>query len=181
MDPSQLIAKYYKDLPKAHAIIKEHSRAVAGKAVNVARIAGLPDEEILFIEESALLHDIGILFTDAEELGCHGHLPYISHGYKGHDLLVREGFPKHALVCERHTGTGLTLSDIDNQKLDIPRRPMEPVSIAEKIICYCDKFFSKEPGFLTVEKSVGEVIARIGAYGKDKELIFIEWHNQFGK
>lgn len=181
MDPYFLIDKYYADLPTALLILREHSKAVSDKAVGVGRHLNLPDDEIRFIEESAVLHDIGIFFTDAPDLGCYGRLPYVSHGYKGHDLLLEEGLPKHALVCERHTGTGLTLSDIDRQKLDLPRRQMEPVSLAEKIICYCDKFFSKEPGHLSEEKGFEEVINRIAVYGNDKALIFNKWHSLFRK
>ena len=35
----------------------------------------------------------------------------------GAEILRAEGFPQHALVCERHTGAGLSLEDIIAQQL----------------------------------------------------------------
>jgi len=53
-----------------------------------------------FIEEAALLHDIGIFNTNLPKIGCYGRHPYISHGYLGRELLENEGLAAHALVCE---------------------------------------------------------------------------------
>jgi uncharacterized protein len=83
------------------------------------------------------------------------------------------------LVCERHTGTGLTIEDIDNQKLPIPRRMMVPLSLPEKIIAYSDKFFSKSPGQLTREKTFEKVLSSMRHFGPDKEAVFAEWHKEF--
>ena len=66
--------------------------------------------------------------------------PYICHGYLGAELVRKEGFPKHALVCERHTGAGLSLQNIIQQDLPVPHREMTPVSLEEQIICFADKF-----------------------------------------
>ena len=44
--------------------------------------------------------------------GCYGDKDYICHGYLGRALLEKEGLPAHALVCERHVGVGLSISDI---------------------------------------------------------------------
>lgn len=59
----------------------------------------------------------------------------------------KEGFPRHALVCERHTGAGISLQSIIDQQLPVPHRDMVPVSLEEQVICFADKFFSKtHPG-----------------------------------
>ena len=60
-----------------------------------------------------MLHDIGIFLTHAPQIGCHGDKPYICHGYLGRELLEKEGFPRHAIVCETHVGVGLTIADIE--------------------------------------------------------------------
>ena len=65
-------------------------------------------------------------------------------------------FPRHALVCERHTGAGLSLKDIMDQKLPVPPREMLPVSMEEQVICFADKFFSKT--HLDREKTVGGLV-----------------------
>ena len=90
-----------------------------------------------------MLHDIGIIYCDAPKIYCNGTHKYIEHGYLGAELLRREGFPKHALVAERHTGTGITIEQIEREELPIPERDYCPQSLEEKIICYADKFYSK--------------------------------------
>jgi uncharacterized protein len=179
MDPLLIISKYYQPESLSFRILCTHSFAVAGKAVKIALQLGYSDSQVQFIREATMLHDIGIFYTSAPEIGCHGELPYISHGYKGYQLLVSEGLPKHALVCERHTGTGLGLKDIDRLGGLLPRRIMEPVSEEEKLIAYCDKFFSKDPARLEEEMSYSEVIRNIGRFGEEKIRIFEEWHHRF--
>ena len=53
-----------------------------------------------------------------------GRASYICHGVEGRRMLEAEGLPRHALVCERHTGAGLTVDDIISQRLPLPLRDM---------------------------------------------------------
>ena len=101
MDPLQLIDKYYRKGSQVRYLLIEHSKMVTQKALAIAgRVAHLrPDTD--FIEKAAMLHDIGILFTNAPEIGCDGDKPYVCHGYLGRELLGKEGLPECALVCER--------------------------------------------------------------------------------
>ena len=180
IDPYAIINNHYRGFEKARDILIEHSEAVATKAIKIARRQGLSDDEIQFIKEASLLHDIGMYLCNAPSIGCYGKAPYICHGFMGHDLLATEGWPIHALVCERHTGTGLSLEDIRQQNLPIPMRPMEPLSLPEKIITYADKFFSKNPGKLGQEQDVNTVRAKLLKHGKEKLAIFDGWHKIFG-
>ena len=59
------------------------------------------------------------------------------------DYFDEMGLYRHALVCERHTGAGLSITDIEKQNLPLPHRDLLPLSLEEKIVCYADKFFSK--------------------------------------
>ncbi|MBQ6748057.1 MAG: HDIG domain-containing protein, partial [Paludibacteraceae bacterium] len=103
-DYSALIDKYYAAFPELRYILLTHSRQVADRALQVLdrhpewEEQGLADRR--FVEEAAMLHDIGIIFCDAPKIHCHGSHKYIEHGYLGAELLRREGFPKHALVAE---------------------------------------------------------------------------------
>jgi uncharacterized protein len=179
MDPIRLITKYYQPDSLPYHILISHSQAVAQKAINTAIQLNLSATDIEFIEEAALLHDIGILYTSARDIGCLGDLPYICHGYMGHNLLLAEGLPKHALVCERHTGTGLSLRDLEQFKGLLPWRPMEPVSVEEKIIAYCDKFYSKDPDHTGDEMTYEAVLDSLSRFGQQKVNRFKEWHCQF--
>jgi uncharacterized protein len=136
--------------------------------------------DLKFIEEAAMLHDIGIFLTDQPEIGCHGDKPYVCHGYLGREILEREGFPKHGLVCERHIGIGISLKDIDEKNLPLPRRDMVPVSIEEQIICFADKFFSKNPDFLLKEKPLEKIRSYISKFGEEKLSLFDRWLEIFG-
>ena len=88
-----------------------------------------------------MLHDIGIGQCDAPGIHCHGTHLYIEHGYLGAELLRAEGLPRHALVCERHTGMGLSREMIEERGWPLPCRDMRPVTLEEKLVCYADKFF----------------------------------------
>ncbi len=168
IDPLAIISKYYDPGSVSNMILVEHGRAVAAKALDIARRLAYLKPDMEFIEEAALLHDIGIFMTNAPEIGCYGDEDYICHGFLGRDLLEKEGLPVHALVCERHVGVGLTVRDIDRLFPMLPRRDMQPVSTEEKIICYADKFFSKRPDVLHMEKPIEAVRLVINRYGAEK-------------
>jgi uncharacterized protein len=157
MDPFRLIEKFYPAGTESHRILLRHSIRVAGKAGEIAGRLAVEGVDVDFVHEAALLHDIGMLFTDAPEIGCHGSLPYLCHGYKGRELLESEGLPRHALVCDRHIGIGLSASEIVTQKLPLPVRDMLPLTVEERIVTYADLFFSKNPTENDCERSVEKV------------------------
>lgn len=126
-----------------------------------------------------MLHDIGIFRCNAPDICCTGPLPYICHGVEGRKILEAEGLPRHALVCERHTGAGLTVADIESQHLPLPRRDMTPQSLEEKLICYADKFFSKS-GDITAEKPLDKVRRSMERHGRDTLERFDRLHELFG-
>lgn len=179
MDPLRLIEKYYPAGTEAHRILLRHSVRVAAKAREIARRQAAEGVDIDFVYESALLHDIGMLYTDAPEIGCHGTLPYLCHGYKGRELLAREGLPRHALVCERHIGVGLSAGEIEAQGLPLPVRDMLPLSAEERIVTYADLFFSKKPTENDGERSVESVRRTLARYGEEKVAVFDLWHARF--
>ncbi len=177
MPAIELIDKYYPQPDELRHILLAHSRSVAEKALWIAdKHPELPlDKEFLY--EAAMLHDIGIFLTDADTIHCFGTKPYICHGYLGADLLRAEGYPKHALVCERHTGAGLSLAAIIAQDLPVPHRDMVPVSLEEQVVCFADKFFSKT--HLEREKSVEKARKSLSRYGEEGVRRFDGWCQQF--
>ena len=160
-------------------ILMTHGKMVAGKALEVCGHLQVSDEVRRLVLEAAYLHDIGVCRTVAPDIGCHGAEPYIRHGVLGRELLEAEGLLQHALICERHTGVGITVADIDRQHLPLPRRDMCPHSVAERIICFSDLFFSKHPQRLEHEKSVEKVRRGLASFGNDKVAIFDAWLGEF--
>ncbi|BCR04629.1 HD family phosphohydrolase [Desulfuromonas versatilis] len=179
MNPLALLEKYYPPGSQGHAILLEHSLAVAAKAEAIARRLGPQLVDADFVREAALLHDIGICYTSAPELGCNGALPYLAHGYKGRELLEAEGLPRHALVCERHIGVGLTAEEITSQELPVPPRDMLPLSVEEQIVTYADLFFSKDPAAGHRERQAERVRESLARFGAEKVAVFDGWHRRF--
>jgi uncharacterized protein len=56
---------------------------------------------------------------------------------------------------------------------------MIPVSIEEQLICYADKFFSKNGNGRSAEKSLPEIIDKLRRYGSDKVQHFESWVEKF--
>ena len=177
MNPTEIIQKYYSVESDAYKILVQHSRSVADKAVLIGRAHPEWQLDLQFVEEAAMLHDIGAFLCYAPEIGCHGTAHYICHGYLGADLLRKEGFLRHALVCERHTGTGLTLEMIERQNLPVPHRDMRPQSMEEQLICFADKFYSKTKP--DEEKPVEKIRKSMAKYGEASILQFDNWYKHF--
>lgn len=152
---------------------------VAKKALEVARRVPELDPDLKFIEEAAMLHDIGIFLVNSPHIECFGDHPYIAHGVLGREILEKEGLPKHALVCERHLGVGLSVEDIRNQNLDLPKRDMIPLSIEEEIVAFSDNFFGKIKGQLEEERSPDQIREVLGKFGERKVIKFDEWMKKF--
>ena len=124
-----------------------------------------------------MLHDIGIIKTDAPGIKCFGTEPYICHGILGAEMLRQEGLPRHARVCERHTGAGLSLNEIVSQNLPLPHQDFLPETLEEQVICYADKFFSKT--HLDREKSVEKAEKSIAKFGEEGLARFKQWEKMF--
>lgn len=174
----RIINKYYGEDGALRHILIVHSQSVAQKALQIVSLHPELNLDRQFVEEAAMLHDIGIIKTDAPGIECHGKEPYIRHGLLGAEMLRAEGMPRHARVCERHTGAGLSLEDIVSQNLPLPHQDFLPETLEEKLICYADKFFSKT--HLDREKSVEKAEKSIAKFGDSGFARFREWEKIFG-
>jgi len=177
MDALSLLKQYMDSNTELFETVYLHSRHVMLKALNLAEKHPEISLDKAFIEEAALLHDIGVYRTNAPEIHCLGEAPYICHGYLGREILEKEGLPLHGLVCERHTGTGLYLTEILAKNLPLPHRDLAPVSLEEQIICFADKFYSKSQ--LNTEFTVDEVRRKLAKYGPEGVVRFDRWCEMF--
>lgn len=179
MNCLDIIGKYYDRNAMAYEILICHGKYVAKKALDAAKNVSHLNPDLDFIRDAAMLHDIGIFLTNTPKLGCTGRHPYICHGYLGRNILEKKGMTKFALVCERHVGVGITPEDIRQYHLPLPERNMAPVSIEEQIICYADKFFSKNSNPGSKEKSAEDIKLVLEQYGHDKVAKFQSWIDMF--
>ena len=179
MDPRQLLQLFYKPGCKAYQVLVRHGEQVARKALAIADHVSAMTPDRTFISEAAMLHDIGIFLTAAPTIGCTGSQPYIRHGILGREILEQCGLAQHALVCERHVGVGLTAADIRQYNLPLPERDMLPVTLEEQIVCYADKFYSKNGSDRATGKNIAAVLNSLEPYGPEKVQRFKAWIDRF--
>lgn len=175
-----LIRKYYREGEPAFEYYYSHVKAVADLAVAIAGQNPGLNANTETIWQMAMVHDIGIRFTRAPEIGCHGHLPYLAHGYKGREIMEAEGFAAIAPICERHIGVGISCEEVISQNLPLPERDMLPVTIEEEIVCYADKFFSKTAENPTQPKPLAKIRKGLQKYGDRKMVVFDRMVEKFG-
>lgn len=177
MNPIDIIDKYYNEQKELRNILVTHSEQVANRALKIIDNKPQLGIDRNFIYEAAMLHDIGIFLCDAPNIFCFGTHHYIEHGYLGAEILRKEGLPQHALIAERHTGTGITMEQIEMEDLPIPVGNYVPVSIEEELICYADKFYSKS--HINEELSLSTVRSNLWRYGFESVQRFDNWHKKF--
>jgi len=178
LDTNIMLKKYFDG--ESLELVVAHGRSVGNLALDIGHSLELADDELIFLEEAAMLHDIGVCRVHAPGIGMYGSSHYIAHGILGRAILEEEGLPRHALVCERHIGVGLSKADIVSQGLPLPIRDMTPQVLTEEIICFSDLFFSKTPGKLSHRKSVQRVREKLAGFGEGKVQIFDAWLVRFG-
>jgi uncharacterized protein len=180
VDYFALINKYYQPGTLTYKIFVVHAVLVTKKALEVARRVGVEAEGLEFIEEAAMLHDIGVVKVASEKMGCSGEAPYIAHGVCGREILLAEGLTRHAQVAARHVGVGLTKEEITARALPLPEEDLVPETLEEEIITYADMFFSKRAETLWQEESVAEIEAELVKFGQEQVRKFQDWHSKFG-
>lgn len=163
MNYQSIIDQYYAEDDQLRRLLLFHSRQVADRSLAICRQHPELPLDQQFVEEAAMLHDIGIRWCHAPSIFCMGESPYIEHGQIGGRLLRQLGFERHARVCERHTGTGLP--------------GFEPETLEEQLVCYADKFYSKShpERVLTVDQAA-QSLERFGHEGVEK---FLAWAKMF--
>lgn len=171
MNPFAILHRYFDPASDLYLSLVVHSVLVARKARRIAEeyLRRHPEASIdlEFLTEAALLHDIGIQDCHHPKILAVGTQPYVRHGVIGREILEAEGLPRHALVCERHTGAGITREEVIRLDLPIPPRDYLPLSLEEKIICVADKFFSKRPGKLWRKEKPEKIEKSLARHGAD--------------
>ncbi|MBI1183823.1 HDIG domain-containing protein [bacterium] len=176
-----IIEKYINPGSKAFRIYTIHVTNVTRLALHIAQRQGLTPTQLQFIEEAAMLHDIGIVKTKTPEIGCYGDQPYLRHLTAGKKILKKEGLPLHARVAANHVGVGgLSKEDIVKQKLPLPAKDILCETIEERIISYADLFYTKNPKNLWRKKTFDEIVTKLDRRPEHQER-FKEWYIEFGE
>ena len=132
MNPEALLKKYASDDIGYKAVLK-HSTIVTKVALRIAK--GIKGVDLDFIEKAAMLHDIGRFKAPPWANS-------VEHGVLGAEIMLKEGYPKIAKVCEGHLGGGIPAHVA--KSLGLPERDMIPETVEEKIVCYADKLVQND-------------------------------------
>jgi len=178
IDYFAVIHKYISPASNLYRVYIPHASLVTAKALSIATRLKLSTEQLRFIEEASMLHDIGVVDVEPYAEASKAR-PYLCHATIGRAILEREGLARHALVAERHVGVGISREEILERQLPLPPRDMLAESLEERIICWADLFFSKSTHMLWNEKSVDEVRKSVARYGERQLDVFSRWLEEF--
>ncbi len=181
VDYFAVIHKYIPPDSLAYRSYLPHVSAVTYRALEVARRLGLSAEQRHFIEEAAMLHDLGVICVDHPELGFYGQEPYVRHMIEGRRILEEEGLPRHAEIAGNHVGLGITVEEIREQGLPLPPEDLLPESLEAQVISWADLFFTKVPGRLWTPRTPEEVREHVQEYGERAVRTFELWRARFGE
>lgn len=165
MDYNRILNKYYIPNSPLYELLVAHSRQVADFALAIINSKQLSGVDRDLTETAAMLHDIGIIHTNAPSILCYGTENYMRHGIIGANMLRSEGaeWEPIARVCETHIGAGLTAAEIEEQNLPLPHRDFLPITVEERLVCYADNFFSKS--HIAPPISIDTLRAKMQRYG----------------
>ena len=135
------ILKKYSTTEKDFEIILNHGFMVLRKSIEIINKKKLYNKiDFDLIVSGCLLHDVGAF----EFMNMHKfQVDYLRHGVIGGEILRKEGLDREALIAERHIGSGLSKEYIMQNHLSLPQKDFLPLTLEQKIICYADKFHSK--------------------------------------
>ena len=135
--------------------------------------------DVDLVRAGTLLHDIGV-YRLYDATGRLDQDNYIRHGVLGHALLRDLGFPDLVgRFCSRHTGVGLTRTDVLRQRLPLRAGDYTADTAEEQLVMYADKFHSKTtpPTFVTA----ASYAAGVRRFGQDKVARFAALVDKFGE
>ena len=174
----EIIGKYYPSDDNLRRLLLHHSRQVAERVEKIVERHPEWNLDRSFLEDAAMLHDVGIFRCDAPGIHCHGKAPYLHHGILGAEILrheaesadaaLRPRYEQLARVCERHTGTGLTAEQLEMLDIHVASPDLMPETLEEQIVCYADKFYSKSHP--ERERSIEQTIKSLRRFGEDGVL-----------
>ena len=178
IDVREIIDKYYPVENELKDIFMAHACKVTELALDFANRHPELNLDMQFIEEAAMLHDLGIFLTDAPRIHCYGKAQYLCHGYLGAELLRSLGHERHARVCERHTGTGLRKEQVVENGWALPEMDFLPETLEEQLICFADKFYSKTK-YLHTSRTLEQVIESMSRISEESAEKIKLWATMF--
>ena len=143
MNPIDIIKKYYPSSSEAYHILVTHSRSVADKALEIARKHPELNLDLAFIEEAAMLHDIGKIKTPTAILEKAGRLTSQErsvmelHVVHTREIIKNTVLPEVLEIAARHheklDGSGYP-QGLNAADLTLPQRILAVADIASALV-----------------------------------------------
>jgi uncharacterized protein len=160
-------------------VFMTHGSLVARMALGAAARLDRHDPDYQLVFEGSLIHDIGSYLTFAPGIDCFGSRSYLWHGVLGAELMRAHSLERHARICERHIGAGITRDDIREKRLGLPPCDYLPESLEEELVCWADKFYSKSAGRVGARNPLERIVKGLERHSPEHAARFLEWHRRF--
>lgn len=136
---------------------------------------GTVDTDLL--RDAALLHDIGTYVFFNSEAEIKGSDLYPLHAILGAKIIADEGLDKKiAKLVETHILLGVSKQEILDHPWPLPARDYIPDTIEGELLCYADRFHSKQPKFNSYETFSARMKERFPIQAERFEA----WTKRFG-
>jgi uncharacterized protein len=124
------------------------------------------------LEVACLLHDIGTYaFFDAAGKVFDNRRLYKQHAMFGATIVANEGIDQRvAEIIETHVLMGITKQEILDNKWALPTRDFTPKTIEAELLCYADRFHSKEPIFNSYDTFLSGLSSELPEQAKKFEV-----------
>lgn len=167
-----------KYAPNQHVydLVYSHCKIVAEIASWCSANAGTEVDKKL-LESAALLHDIGsYVFFDDKGEDLNRRL-YPQHAILGAKILADEGIDEAITkIVESHILLGLSKQEIIDFPWPLPERNYEPQTVEGELLCYADRFHSKQPTFNDFGTFLKRLMPGLPLQAEKFEL----WSKRFG-
>ncbi len=153
----EAVHRRYAQNDHVYKLVYEHCQIVAEIARWCVEQNDL-DVDLELLEAACLLHDIGTYaIFDGNGLDGNEH-NYKQHAVFGAALAIEEGFDSRiADMIRTHVLMGLTKEEIIQQGFGMPQNDYEPATLEARLVCYADRFHSKNPTFNAYEPFVARL------------------------
>ncbi len=159
-------------------LVYEHCQVVTEIAIWCAENIDEP-VDLDLLKTSCLLHDIGSygFLNDSFDRKY-----YVQHAILGSKILEAEGYSEELCsIVETHVVLGLTKDEIEENGMKLPLKDYTPKTIEARILCYADRFHTKDAGTLKPVFNSFEYYRKKLKSGLPKqEQKFIDWSEEFG-
>lgn len=156
--------------------VYSHCAIVAEIAEWCVNNADIQDVDKELLQAACLLHDIGTYVYFTDDAHIMNERLYPQHAVFGAGLLRGEGLPEIADLVETHVLLGLSKKEILEKPWPLPARDYVPETIEGRLLCYADRFHSKNPTFNDFESFADRLQKDLPEQAEK----FRAWSKEFG-